>query len=117
PGEMPRDRNRHLLEHRRRQAPGIGVVAAAVIAVEQPRAALDGVLGAVAERVSARAEPERAQGGVMRDAAEREDGRARGKRGQLGRQIRVALPNLRRLRLVSGWQGLDRVGYADVAES
>ena len=61
----------HVLEHGNGEPPRVGVVAAAVIAVEEPRAAREGVLGAVAEHVAAQREPERAQGGVMRDPAER----------------------------------------------
>ena len=76
-----------------------------------------GLVGAVAERASAQRQPERTQRGVMRDAAECQDRCTRGKRGQLDRQVRIALPDLCRLGLVSGWQALDRVGDARVDQS
>ena len=98
---MTRDGVEHGAKHRRRQPPGVRVVAAAVIAVDQHAPAWQPVRGAVRERdTPAGLQPERAQRGVVRDAAERQDDAAVGHRAQIRREVAVAFRTSAGVRLV-----------------
>ena len=82
------------------QPPGVGVVAAAVIAVEERDAARQRVPRAVGERQRRTLHAERRERRVVRDAAEREDGAAGGHAGEIRGEIVVAGADLGRRRLV-----------------
>src|SRR5688572_340606 len=76
-------RSEHLLEHDRRQPPGVQIVARAVIAGCERRAAGERIDGAVGERMARGVQAERAQDRAVRDAAERQDHSGRRRSAQL----------------------------------
>src|SRR5438874_6567989 len=112
PFEMAGNRLEYALEHGRRDPSGVGVVAAAVIAVEEPRAAFERMARAVPEAVSARRQRKRAQHRIVGDAPQCEDGRAVGQHRELSGEIRIALADLSGKRLVGRRQALHRIGDA-----
>ena len=100
-------------EHRRRQPSRIGVVAAAMVAVEQRntrRRRVEPVPRAVREREIARLQAERAQRRLVRDPAKREDRGTARQRREIGGQIAVAVGDLDRQRLVLRRQAFHCVG-------
>ena len=97
------------LEHRGGQAAGLGVVARAVVAVEDGEAA-EVVAGAVGEGVMGEAAVEGADERLVGDAAEAEDGAEARKRGEAGGEEGAAGGDLGRRRLVLRRDAADGVG-------
>ena len=105
------------IEHRGRQAPGIGVVAATVVAVDQQPGAFQRMRRAVREREGRRVLRERAQCRFMGDASQRQDRAALRHRRQVRSEIAIAGADLGGQRLVSRRQTLDGVGDPAVDET
>src|SRR5262249_32602489 len=99
--EKYRDVAQHRLEHSLGKPVGLRIIAAAVVAIEEPQAWSD--IGQLVHRVVRETpfsrETERHQHGAMGDRAERED-RARTHARDLLREIPVAAPDFFGLRLV-----------------
>src|SRR3990170_1662219 len=91
-----------LLEHGCGQPPGIGVLAGAMIAVEQDKPARKRVPGAVGEGEIALLQLKRIQDGIMGDAADRQERGEIGQCGDTADQECAASGNLLWLRLVQG---------------
>ena len=108
--KVRRDVVEHRVEHRLGETPGVGVVAAAVIAVEQHPAAVERVPRAVTEYERGGRQPERHSDRAVRDAPEREHRAAGGEVGEFRRKIRVAVTDFRRQWLVRRRQALHRIG-------
>src|SRR3990170_8952241 len=104
-------------EHGRRESPGLGVVAAAVIRIEQVSILRQAVVRAVPEPVRQNLEAERLQDGGVRDDPERQHYRPARERLELALEINVARCNLGGQRLVVRRQTLDRVRDAAALES
>ncbi len=70
------------------------------------------------ERAVLKPEPKRHENGLMGNGAKSEQGRTSpfGEMGNLSLEIPIALPDLKRVRLVFGRQAFDRVGYAALHE-
>src|SRR5438309_6819989 len=114
---MAHDGREYFLEHRRGKPPGIGVVAAAMVAVEKRDAVGERMPRAVCKRVVASARSQREQCRIVRDPSERKKRRTGGQRRQLGGEIGVARPDFDRQGLVAGWKALHRVGDPRVDEA
>ncbi len=97
------------MEHRCGEPPGIGVVTAAVIAVEERRPVWQCVPCAMGKRQRRTLQAQRLQRRVVRDAAQCKDGTARGQRGKIRRKVAVARANLRRRGLVVRRQAFDGI--------
>ena len=101
-----------LLEHRLGEHPGRGVVAAAMIRVDEVPRLVEPVLAAVTEGKLAALEPAGHEEGVVPHPAERQHHPDALERGELGLQVHVAGADLVRQRLVAGGNALDRIDDA-----
>ena len=117
PAQMRHDGVERGVEHRRSQAARIGVVAAAVIAVDQQPAAVQRMRGAVREGERRGFQRKRAQRRFVRDAAERQDRAALRHARQVGCEVVVAGADFDGRGLVCRRQALDRIGDAAVDEA
>src|ERR1700682_3424215 len=108
--KVTHDRGEHAFEHLRRQPPGIGVVATAMITVEKLYTSIQRMAAAVRKRIVATGKAERAQCRVMSDPAQSENRRAVGHRGELGGKVRIAVSDFFRQRLVAGRKTFDGIG-------
>ena len=88
-----------------------------MIAVEQVHTTGEHMLGAVRKWMMARRDSERRQRGIVGDTAEGQDRRVAPQPRELGGEIAIALPDLRRQWLVRRWQALHRVGDARIDEA
>ncbi len=75
------------------------------------------VQGAMREAGPRRLDAECAQHSPVGNRTQRDDHAAARNHGDFSRQVVIALPHLRRQRLVGGWQALHGIGDAAVAES
>ncbi len=103
------------VEHRFGEAPRLGVVAAAVIAVEETHAVGQVVDRVVREPARARLQPERHENRIVRDAAERQN-RSRRSLSQLFGEVAVARARLGRGRLVLRREAFHRIRDAAPGE-
>src|ERR1700722_11195780 len=89
----------HRPEHLRSQPARLGVIAAAVIGVDDVQA-VDAMLGSMAEGKGAALLTQRHQYRVMGDTPQRQDHLHAGERRDLGGDVAVAAPDLGAVRLV-----------------
>ena len=105
-----------LFEHSRRKAPGISVVATAVIRVQHCEPAIDIMLGEMPKLVIYLATTDSLDDGTMCDSAERDHDCTGGQGLQLGREKGIAGINLYTDGLVVGRQALDGVTDSTVLQ-
>lgn len=106
----------YRVEHLCGESPGLGVVAAAVVRIEQHTLARKHVAGAVGKSSLRRFDARRAQHGGMGNATQRDDDSHSRQRGELSGQVGIAQPDLVRQRLVGWRQTLDCVRDPAVAQ-
>src|SRR5215831_20322833 len=107
----------HRLEHLRREAPRGGVVAAAMIRIDEPACRIECVLAPVAERERGAREPERHEQRIVSYPAERDVDACRAQSAELRFEVAIAAAYFSRQGLVLGRHALDRVHDADVDEA